>query len=127
MMNQQTSATAQPETNGYEAALALFVEKTQARIEEEYITNYQVLVAQGRTPYLEVQSGKRYDKIMKHQKASRDAIQPQHSSVFCFVERATGDIFKAASTKAPAKHARGSIYTNNGQDAVDTYGARYLR
>ena len=49
-------------------------------------------------------------------------------SVHSFVEVATGDIFKPASYKAPAKHARGNIYRGNGADSMEAAGGiRYLR
>ncbi len=35
------------------------------------------------------------------------------SSVYLFIEKATGDIYKAASWKAPAKGVRGSIWNPN--------------
>lgn len=44
---------------------------------------------------------------------------------FCFIEKATGDVLKAASWEAPAKHARGNIY-QIGKEGVDKYGAHYL-
>lgn len=34
------------------------------------------------------------------------------TSVHCFVEKSTGDIFKAATYKAPAKGARGNIFND---------------
>lgn len=46
-------------------------------------------------------------------------------SVFCFVELATGNIYKAASWSAPAKHVRGNI--KNGAADVGPYGPAYLR
>lgn len=47
--------------------------------------------------------------------------------VYCFVDRKTGDVLKAASWKAPAKHARGSIYAADPLAGVGPYGAAYLR
>jgi hypothetical protein len=40
---------------------------------------------------------------------------------------ADGAILKSASWASPAKHARGSIYVNAGQDGVNEYGAHYIR
>ena len=34
-------------------------------------------------------------------------------SVYCFIEKDTGNILKAASRKAPAKGARGSIWNDD--------------
>ena len=38
-----------------------------------------------------------------------------------------GDIHKAASFKAPAKHARGSIFDESTWNCADAYGIVYLR
>lgn len=45
-----------------------------------------------------------------------------------FVDYATGDIFKPAGWKAPAKHARGNIYSaGHGAETEGPYGPAYLR
>jgi hypothetical protein len=36
------------------------------------------------------------------------------SSIYAFVDKQNGDIFKPASYKAPAKHARGSVFAQDG-------------
>lgn len=49
-------------------------------------------------------------------------------SVFAFVDLADGKIYKSASYRAPAKHARGSVLSEkNGLEAVGVYGVNYLR
>jgi hypothetical protein len=49
------------------------------------------------------------------------------SGVFCFIDLRNGDILKAASWKAPAKHARGSVLADDyGLSAVGPYGPKYL-
>lgn len=49
-------------------------------------------------------------------------------SVHCFVDKTNGNVLKAASWKAPAKHARGNIYdASNGLAAMGPYGPAYLR
>jgi hypothetical protein len=48
-------------------------------------------------------------------------------SVHTFVEVATGDIFKAASYKAPAKHPRGNIYADDPLAGTTDHGGAYLR
>jgi hypothetical protein len=60
--------------------------------------------------------GRRYIRVMKD------------SSAYCFVDKTNGDVLKAASWKAPAKHARGNIFDdNNGLKQMGPYGAAYLR
>ena len=49
------------------------------------------------------------------------------TGVYCFVDRANGDILKAASLKGPAKRARGSIYATDPLAGVGAYGTLYLK
>ena len=68
-----------------------------------------------------VNAGRRYVKLVKS-----DAFQSR--SVYCFVDRTNGNVLKAASWKAPAKHARSNILNeDNGLGAMGPYGAAYLR
>jgi hypothetical protein len=70
-------------------------------------------------PLVGVDEGSKYMKVW----VSRG---PGSKSVYCFVNRENGDILKAASWKAPAKGARGSIYdADNGMSAMGPYGAVY--
>lgn len=39
-------------------------------------------------------------------------------SVFAFIEKATGDIYKPATWKAAAKHVRGNVLVSNGGTAL---------
>lgn len=55
-----------------------------------------------RVPRLEFQEGGRYIRVVRNDGTSRSA----HS----FIDKATGDIYKAASYKAPAKGVRGNIH-----------------
>ena len=60
-----------------------------------------------------VYTGKRYYKIVQQEfetwEKSRYYGQYRDSSVHCFVDKETGDVFKAASWSAPAKHIRFSF------------------
>ena len=60
--------------------------------------------------WFKVYSGKRYYKIVQQEfetwEKSRYYGQYRDSSVHCFVDKETGDVFKAASWSAPAKHIR---------------------
>ena len=52
----------------------------------------------------------------------------QGISVHCFVQKSNGDVLKAASWQAPAKHARGNIFdADNGLKLMGEYGPAYLR
>ena len=50
------------------------------------------------------------------------------ASVYSFIERSTGDVFKPESFTKPAKHARGNIFSaKHGLDTHTQYGPAYLR
>lgn len=60
--------------------------------------------------------GRRYMKVIRS------------GSVHCFVDTKNGDVLKAASWSAPAKHARGNIFdAKNGLGWMQEYGPAYLR
>lgn len=64
--------------------------------------------------------GRRYVKITR----TRDG---KPTSVFCFVDKTNGNVLKAAGWSAPAKHARGNIYSDrNGMEGIGAFGAHYL-
>lgn len=54
-----------------------------------------------KVPVFSIEYGKRFAKIARKSYGS--------TSVHCFVEISTGDIYKAATWKAPAKGVRGNI------------------
>ena len=64
--------------------------------------------------------GQKYLRLMKPEN--------EGGGVYAFIEIATGDIFKPASWKARAKHARGNIYdSDNGLSRMTVHGPEYLR
>ncbi len=72
-------------------------------------------------PTFEVTTGKKYAKVW-------NVDHNGHRSIHCFVTLENGDILKAATYKAPAKHARGNIFDDdNGLQALTPHGVRYLR
>ena len=91
---------------------------------QDLITKYSQTHFPNLTPNtLSVDPGMRYLKIV----STKHDFGVQRS-VYCFIDRTNGDVLKAASWKAPAKHARGNIYaTDNGLECMDSYGAKYLR
>ena len=60
-----------------------------------------------------VYSGKRYYKIVQQEfetwEKSKYFGQYRDGSVHCFVDKETGDVYKAASWRSPAKHIRFSL------------------
>ena len=68
----------------------------------------------------EFSNGQRYVRVIRTGPGSR--------SVHCFVDKSNGDVLKAASWKAPAKHARGNVFDEkNGLGWMGEYGPAYLR
>lgn len=113
MMNATTAVDAATMT----AKLAAFVAAAQAMVSAYYAAHSP---NQGQA--LTVEMGKRYAKVVT---ATTGAGCGR--SVYCFVDMTNGDILKAASWKAPAKGARGSILGDNPLSAVRVHGARYYR
>jgi hypothetical protein len=71
---------------------------------------------------------RKYAKLIRTESNTETGEPQGQTFVHSFVEVATGDIFKAASFKAPAKHARGNIYRGNGAEALnDAAQVNYLR
>ena len=55
--------------------------------------------------------------------------KPNRKHIVAFVDKKTGDIFKPASYKAPAKHARGNVNSDqHGMEAINKSGfVNYLK
>jgi len=69
---------------------------------------------------LSTEVGTRYVRIVQNTPGSRSA--------WAFVDKTNGDVLKAASWKAPAKHARGNLFDeSNGLKYIGPYGPAYLR
>ncbi len=69
-------------------------------------------------PKLLVEYGKRYAKVVK--------TEPHTRSVYAFIDIATGDVLKAASWAAPAKHVRGNVKAH-AKTCATGHGIVYLR
>jgi len=94
-------------------ALDKFVNLVQDMVDAYRTKNFPTLKRETITLKL----GRRYAKLIAQGNGQR---------VYCFVDLANGDILKAASWNAPAKHARGSIFADSPLSAVGPYGANYL-
>ena len=107
----------------FQSKLDSFLEAAQKKITDHYAREYPNLD----TPQLTIGGGTKFKRIVKN------------GSAFAFVATVdgrnktlgswkAGDIFKPASWKAPAKHARGNIFDeHNGMKYVSEYGPSYLR
>lgn len=108
---------------------------TQVELFRETLERYVRLEHARNFPNVEVLTsivakiGKKYAKIIKEER-SVNTGEVCHRSAHCFIDLATGDILKAASWAAPAKHPRGNIVTTIGMGvgtSVGSYGAAYLK
>lgn len=80
--------------------------------------------AQAMKSQYSVVKGSKYYKIVK-----QVPNDPHSRSAFGFVDATTGDIYKAASWSAPAKHARGNVadWEKSMTKAAGMYFISYLR
>jgi hypothetical protein len=114
------SQTNEPASD-FDAALTKFIADAQALIDEHMARVFPNNVGKR----LSVMRGGRYARIVVE-----DVVDgpPCGRSVFCFIDSTNGDILKSASWKAPAKGARGNIYTyTNVGECVSPYGAHHAR
>ena len=105
-----------------EYAFETFVEKVQAKISKHFADNYPNLVP----PTIAVHPGRVYWKVVREE-ARFGGIS---CSVYGFVRKSDGAIFKAASYKAPytkgATAIRGNVCDgSNGMDATTAHSIRY--
>lgn len=106
------------EEQNFDQALKAFLKGSQEIIDNDYKIHYPNL----KPNILTTKVGKKYVKIISK------AQSGYGTSVWAFIDKATGDILKPASWKAPAEHARGNILDqDNGTRSVTAYGPGYLQ
>ena len=94
----------------FNLAFDQFLKAAQAKVNKSYKEGSNILTAE---------EGSKRIRVVKNYCGK---------SVYCFVDKATGDILKAASWSVPAKGKRGSIYdADHGASAVNEYGTNYAR
>lgn len=84
--------------------IAEFCDKLNAMYEALYRDKFTALSP----PNFFAQPGRKNVRIVQC-----DSDTGGQRSVYCFIDKATGDIYKAAGWKAPAKGVRGSIWNDN--------------
>ncbi len=106
------------EEKNFDQALKGFLKGAQDIINKHFKQDFPSL----KPSLLTVKPGKKYIKIISK------AQSGSGSSVWAFIDKASGDILKPATWKAPAKHARGNIYDQyNGIRSITPYGPGYLQ
>jgi hypothetical protein len=89
-----------------------------------HIARTQAIVSAKRNNYsVGFTVGPRYFRVFTTLTTSATGGRDAHH----FVDRATGDILKADSWKAPSPIVRGNIRQDNLEAAITCYGARYAR
>ena len=89
-----------------------FLKDCQQMLEEHYSTKFPTLGV----PEVDAREGGKYYKVAK-----RDKGLNEHA--WFFIDKEEGNIWKAASWKAPAKNfPRGNILTDNAKDVIGVYG-----
>lgn len=96
----------------------------------EKLMNYNLAQMYGsRQPWSDyvvtLEAGKKFIRVVRQEKR-RDTGEIHGRSVYCFIQIDNGDILKAAGWKAPAKHARGSVFNANILEGCGPYGVAYL-
>jgi hypothetical protein len=99
----------------FDTALQGFLVGAQKIIADHFAARHPNL----KVPTLGVDRGSKNLRIVLEEDGRR--------SVFCFIDRKTGDVLKAAGWKAPAKGVRGNILNpeTNGLERITPYGTEY--
>jgi len=105
-----------------EYAFETFIEKVQAKVNDHFTNNYTNLTA----PTITVHPGRVYWKVVREEGEGLGI----NCSVYGFVRKSDGAIFKAATWKAPNTKGPSAIRGNvcdgsNGMDATTAYSIRY--
>jgi len=107
------------------AQLKKEIEEFASRVQEVVNKHFEGRFPNLTVPTITVKFGRKYAKLIKE--SSTGALGRTQKSVYGFVDAHTGDIYKAASWRAPAKHVRGSIFDpDGGIHATTPYGIKYL-
>ena len=84
--------------DGFDAALEVFNTKLNALLDTYYATNFP-----GQRPVITYEVGPKFVRVVRNDGTSR--------SVYGFIARETGGLFKAAGWKGPTKNfVRGNIF-----------------
>lgn len=71
---------------------------------------------------LEMSDGRRYIRVDSVENGGTGS-----RSVYAFIDKRTGDVLRAATYKAPAKHPRGNLFDSlQGTEMLTPYGIGYL-
>ena len=118
MTNTETVRTAQD----FNMALATFVIGLQAMLDAHTAEKYPTTWERGASDEITTTDGPKYVRVVRSQRGCTGR------SVYCFVCRETGNIYKARSWKGPELNVpRGNIYAPDALAGCGPYGVAYLR
>ncbi len=103
-------------TPKFEKSLNEWIKHCQSLINDYFTSMFPNL----KIPEIIFTKGIRYVKVIL-----KDAYGSQR--VWAFIDINTGDVYKPACWRAPAKHVRGNLYTESGKTCVSCYGVVSLR
>jgi hypothetical protein len=107
--------SAKPDFN---SALKGFLKAAQAKVDERFV-GYPTQGAK-----LVTKEGPKYVKVISLD--VWNGVPNTNGSVYCFVEKGTGNVLKAAGFNAPAKGVRSNIFAQDfGASGITGYGAIY--
>jgi hypothetical protein len=81
-------------------------------------------------PVIETEEGPKFIRVIRAEyNDPKNPTQALTRSAYCFIEKATGQVFKPAGWKAPErKNPRSNIFADDfGASGVDHHGAVYIR
>lgn len=104
-------------------AIVSFADECSAMVAKDF-ERFTNLIAAGSLRRVRIEFGRRYAKLVTVDMCNGRLVS---KSVYCFVDMTNGDILKAASLYAPAKHSRGNVLKADRMKSMTAYGAIYLR
>lgn len=121
-------------TEAFKTAFGKFVEAAQKVIDADW---ERMGYTHNRSPFLVVEYKNRFVAVYRRDRNNDGVVSPS-GSIHCFVDMVggkvmdvlgkVGDIYKPASFKAPARHARGNIFSDDfGVSCMGPYGPAYLK
>ena len=93
----------------FKSKLESYVQQLNATAVADYEKNYKNLL-EVETPSYRILEGPRWVKILNERHTKDGKLLS--SSMFAFIDPQTGDIYKPAGWKAPAKGIRGNIFND---------------
>ena len=88
-------------------------------VNERYLTYMNTSFPTLEKEELKTKRGRKYTSFWFGGKGT--PIGSGGNSIHCFINNETGDIYKPASTKLPAKHARGNLFSKI--DGLEAFGS----